>query len=891
MAEAAVAFLLPKLYDVIQRRVVSFLDTPEEARKLHETLKFLQAFLQDADEKRKESKTIETWVSQVRDAAFEAEDIIDEFILKVDKKHLRDRDFIGFLTLHCRRFQTGGKIQRINERLEKIAANRSKYGIVASGGPSTSSTKTERRAPIVEEVDVVGIQDQAKMVAKLLIGEEDRRCVVSIVGMGGLGKTTLAKKVYDHLDVKNHFECFAWVYVSQECRDRDLFMDCIKCLKSINEDEYKRMKSMSALDLGNMLKSYLEGKRYLVVIDDIWRIEDWNSLQAFFPKEMNGSRIMLTTRNRTVAKEADPGCEPHMLRYLTEEEGWELLSKKAFPKGLGHDCPNHLEEVGRKIVGKCKGLPLAVVVLGGLLSTRDQSIYEWEKVLKSISWQWTERENAISRILHLSYSDLPYYLKSCFLHFGVYPEDSIIPVTELVRIWVAEGFIEERGDETMEEVAEDCLWELTQRSMIQVAQRSINGRIKKCRIHDLLRDLAIKEAKEDAFLHVYGNVDSALPTTARRLSINHHGIGKYIHLNRSSKHLRSLYCFTEYSEWLEKAELKPIHETFKFLRVMHLDGANIKTLPGGIGDLVHLRYLLVRFMRGILMDKLPSSLSRLCNLQTLSIRGHDTYDFLYIPDVSNMKQLRHVRLDNGVFPRQGKNLQLDKLTNLQTLSSMWVGDWVKDDLGKLTTLRDLGLRGDLRSMETALSYSVGKLKNLRLLWLMEPDVKGLIPMSIPWSNLQYLETLYLYGRLGKLADPEGFPRLTKLILKLAKLEQDPMTVLEKVPNLKYLKFIEESYLGEKISCSANGFPKLGVLHIEHFINLKEWTIEAGAMPNIRYLEIYHCYKLKMVPEGLRDLTTLQELVFAGQPGFFLDRVGKTGEDYCKIQHVPTITIR
>ncbi|XXG62328.1 hypothetical protein AAC387_Pa05g0705 [Persea americana] len=186
MAEAAVAFLLPKLYDVIQRRVVSFLDTPEEARKLHETLKFLQAFLQDADEKRKESKTIETWVSQVRDAAFEAEDIIDEFILKVDKKHLRDRDFIGFLTLHCRRFQTWGKIQRINERLEKIAANRSKYGIVASGGPSTSSTKTERRAPIVEEVDVVGIQDQAKMVAKLLIGEEDRRCVVSIVGMGGL---------------------------------------------------------------------------------------------------------------------------------------------------------------------------------------------------------------------------------------------------------------------------------------------------------------------------------------------------------------------------------------------------------------------------------------------------------------------------------------------------------------------------------------------------------------------------------------------------------------------------------------------------------------------------------------------------------------------------------
>ncbi|RWR84798.1 putative disease resistance protein [Cinnamomum micranthum f. kanehirae] len=412
-------------------------------------------------------------------------------------------------------------MQEINLRLDKISENRLNLGIgnvQDKGEPSVPIIRNGRRSAKVEKIDIVGIEDDVKIISTMLTGGDAGRCVVSIVGMGGLGKTTLANKVLN--DIKRHFQCYAWVSVSQEFTVSDLLYDLIKCVKTLSSDDIVKLKTMNEEELRWELFNCLEGKHYFIVIDDIWSTEAWDCIQASFPAENKGSRIMITTRNRDVAKYADPTSNPYELRLLKDEECWELLRKKAFRRVVNHVHLEELEKVGKDIAKGCNGLPLAAVVLGGLLSSKDQSIHEWRKVLKAIDWHIKEGQEKILPILALSYNDLPYYLKMCFLSFAAFPEDSSISATELIRMWVAEGFVQERGDETLEEVAEDHLLELIHRSLIQVAQRRFNGRVKECRIHDLLRDLAIKTAKENQFLNVYsGNVDSASPTTTRRLSI------------------------------------------------------------------------------------------------------------------------------------------------------------------------------------------------------------------------------------------------------------------------------------------------------------------------------------------------------------------------------------
>ncbi|KAJ4969286.1 hypothetical protein NE237_015987 [Protea cynaroides] len=219
---------------------------------------------------------------------------------------------------------------------------------------------------------------------------------------------------------------------------------------------------------------------------------------------------MLTTRNKEVAFHADMESIPHELRFLSEEECWTLFCKKALPKNASPVVSPELQKVGRDIVGKCGGLPLAIVVLGGLLSRKDRIPSDWAKVLKRINEKFCEGHDQITSILALSYDDLPYYLKSCFLCLGFFPEDQEIPARKLIQLWLAEGLVQQRGSETMEEVAENYLKELIDRSMVQVARKSSVG-IKTCRIHDMLWNLSISEAMEDKFLDVRQITDFESP--------------------------------------------------------------------------------------------------------------------------------------------------------------------------------------------------------------------------------------------------------------------------------------------------------------------------------------------------------------------------------------------
>ncbi|XP_059429175.1 putative late blight resistance protein homolog R1A-10 [Corylus avellana] len=252
-------------------------------------------------------------------------------------------------------------------------------------------------------------------------------------------------------------------------------------------------------------------------MDDVWSNEVWDEVRSAFPNDSNGSRILITSRNKVVALHASL-TPPHLLSFLDKYESWELFKKNVFRGGI---CPPEFETLGRQIAEGCHGLPLSIVVLAGLLANKERSLHIWSKFVGHVSsFLITQAEDTIicEKILSLSYTDLPRYLKPCFLYFGMYPEDHEIPVRQLIHLWVAEGFIQHTGQRFPEDVAEMYLENLIDRSLIQVARRRVDGGVKACRIHDLLRELCISESAKGMFLEVQS--ENRLDTNnSRRLSI------------------------------------------------------------------------------------------------------------------------------------------------------------------------------------------------------------------------------------------------------------------------------------------------------------------------------------------------------------------------------------
>ncbi|XP_058112036.1 probable disease resistance RPP8-like protein 4 [Magnolia sinica] len=421
--------------------------------------------------------------------------------------------------------------------------------------------------------------------------------------------------------------------------------------------------------------------------------------------------------------------------------------------------------------------------------------------------------------------------------------------------------------------------------MIQVASRRINGTIRRCRIHDLLRDLSISEGKEERFLEVHGNMAPELPTKARRLAITSGDISKSISLNCSILQLRSLLRFSYEVQMLEKPQLTIICRAFKLLRVMYLRRVQLSSLPDEIGYLIHLRYLCLRGRR---LERLPSTITRLSNLQTLYLLATN---ILILPDdICKMEQLRHLHLiTEGGPPCQIRNvMHIHRLSNLQTLNLVEGGSWIEDGLEKLTNLRDLGIKGDLKM---ALSHSIHKLASLRSLRL-EASPNCSIPAFPSFSNHHHLFHMTLDGPFGRLPDVHEFPpNLTELYLNGSQLERDLIGTLEMLPNLRILYLSWKSYIGKEMVCSVGGFPLLDDLSIYGLDDLEEWRVEEGAMPKLRCLIIHDCERLKMLPEGLRHISTLRDLKLEEMPEEFIERVRKDdGEDWFKIRHIPSVNI-
>ncbi|PRQ19194.1 putative P-loop containing nucleoside triphosphate hydrolase [Rosa chinensis] len=474
MAEYAVSTAVRKLTTWLIEEAVLLKGVSEEVQHLRDTLSWMQGFLEDADAVQERSERFQAWMSQIREVAFEAEVAIETYISNTAARSSWRKVLKPIHLFKIRR-----KIEKIQARMEHISKQKESFGITSinnqEGGEALISTNERLRwwrqpSPNMQEDDLVDLVEDTKALITQLSTMGRSRCVVSIVGMGGLGKTTLAKKLYNHPQLGNQFACRSFVYVSQEYKRREILQKIIEDVNCPHDrGDLEKLKEETMVE---MLHVFLKDRRYLVILDDIWKKEVWDGLKAAFPSGEMGSKVMVTTRFRDVAVYADPRSIPYEPRMLTEHESLELFLKKALP-GVD-DIPSNLQKLGREMVVKCGGLPLAVVVLGGLLSTKMKTTVEWERVLQNISWHLISAQDQVSAILALSYIDMPIHLKSCFLHLGIFPEDSSIEKMYLIRLWVAEGFLPQQGEEIEEGVAENCLNQLLDRCMIPGGNANIS---------------------------------------------------------------------------------------------------------------------------------------------------------------------------------------------------------------------------------------------------------------------------------------------------------------------------------------------------------------------------------------------------------------------------------
>ncbi|XVE63835.1 hypothetical protein DITRI_Ditri07aG0052800 [Diplodiscus trichospermus] len=887
MAEAAVSFMVERLAGILEE--IDFqTNVRDEVVRLQDELLRMRCFLRDADAKQDDDERVRNWVSDIRNVAYDAEDIIDRFILKIDsmKKKNSIKRYASIFKDWKHRSKIADELKAIQRRILDVSESRDKYGIKNIGEGISAAMerlrKQRKSSPRGEEKDIVGLDDNIAKLVTQLVQTEDQWHAISIVGMGGIGKTTLAKKVYNHGDIQARFPTRAWVYVSQEFSTRDILHAIIKQVATTS----RNLERLQEEELEEILYEHLLKKRYLVVLDDVWSIQAWNSLSEAFPDRNNGSRVMLTTRNKSIALKADARSVPYDLDFLSEENGWILFCKKAFIDSTNSHRSPQLEEIGKEVVEKCAGLPLAIIVMGGLLS-RKRNLGEWKRVLSNMSSHFAQDPNGVSAILALSYNDLPYHLKSCFLHLGQFPEDHPIPTHKLFRLWIAESLIPQQG-ERMEDVAEDYLNELIDRNMVQVAKLSVNERVKQCRLHDLLRDLSISKAKAESFHEIQGNQTNLPSTRCRRHAI-------YSTFNwRQCKHpnpqLRSLLFFrvdhhksqVNYYRMdpyrMEGSDLDRIGKNFKLLRVLELEGIPCTTIPSIIGSLIHLKYLGLKETN---LQELSPAIGSLRHLQTLDVAAN-----LHLETIPNvvckLTKLRHLYLCGHQY---GGPLQIDTLQHLQVLSEINVHKWMQNNPRNLTSLIKLGIRGNFSLNANEIFNSIVALVQLQSLYMRTENAD--FPSLTQLAALGNLVKLHMRGTIRQVPSLQEFPpNLSQLTLEHTHLKQDSVGILEKLPRLLILRLKARSYDGEIMAISVGGFPELEFLELHSLESLKELNLEEGAMRSLRSFRIINCGNLKMLPEATKSLCCLRDLDIEQMPKSFVDRV--RGEDFYKVKHVPSI---
>ncbi|XP_044961080.1 disease resistance protein RPM1-like isoform X1 [Hordeum vulgare subsp. vulgare] len=838
-------------------------------------LRVMHDFLCQMDIRNRNKQAYESWLEEVRKVAHLMEDMVDEYLYLVGQEQDIGCCFYmnnGFrkprslLSLNKISFN----VKEIEKDLSHLSETKNRWVPVNDGDTSNSNYIVKMSQDLANisrslDEDLVGV-DKKREILEQWLAVDDLQCsVIALHGMGGLGKTALAANVYKN--EREKFACHAWVSISQTYSEEDVFQ---KIAKELSRDKISVLSNTSDMDircLEEKLKEFLEQKKYLIILDDVWTPEVFVDLCRVLIHNGKGSRLIFTTREHHVATLASRG---HILTLeaLPEDKAWDLFCKKTFPWDTNHECPAELKPLSNKIVSRCKGLPLVIVLVGSLLRVRENTVEEWRRINDQLSWELinTQSLGHVRNVLHLSFIYLPTHLKSCFLYCSLFPEDYVFKRKTLVRLLIAEGFIEERGESTLEEVAEGYLKDLVDRNMLQLVQRNHFGRIKEFIMHDILRELAVDLCKKNCFGVSYENkCGRCLETDVRRLVL--HNVKKDNHQSISGMHkLRTIIMLDKSIPSLTL--LPALCEKSRYMTVLDLSNLAIEKIPDAIGDLFNLRHL---GLRGSKVKMLPKSVEKLTNLLTLDLCRSDIHE---LPSgIVKLKKLRHLFAEKNIDPygrefkwRSGVCIDngLGNLTNLQTLQALEAQDESVRHLGELRQLRSLRLWNVKGIYCGRISESLVHMQYLSYLDVNASSQDEVLLLNVCLSNLQKLT---LRGRLAEGALDEsplfqdvGGQNLHRLSLSWSQLREDPLPSLSRLSNLTLLQFTR-AYNGEQLAFLTGWFPKLKVLSLKDLPKLSRLEIAEGAMASLENLFLTNLRSMMEVPPGIEFLLPLRYLVF------------------------------
>ncbi|KAM0828233.1 hypothetical protein ACQ4PT_067679 [Festuca glaucescens] len=724
------------------------LDDDRDTLELH--LLAVERKLASAEERSETDLAVKRWMRKLRAVAYEADDVLDEFEYEALRRKYqigesKKRKVLSYITHHSPllfRFSMSTKLKNILQKIGKLVEEMNKFGLESS-------------AP-VECATIYGRDDDEKVITKLLLDQRDQRKVqlLPIFGMGGLGKTTLAKMVYNDQVIQQHFQLKMWHCVSDN-------FDVIALVKSIIELATNgRCNLPDSMDLlQKRLGEVIGQQRFLLVLDDVWNEDErkWeDDLKPLLCSVgASGSAIVVTCRSQKVASVMQT-LQPHKLACLNEEDSWELFAQKAFSSGVEEQA--ELVTIGRRIVKKCRGLPLALKAMSGLLSSYQQ-VQEWKAIDESNIGDNVRGKDEILPILKLSYKHLSSEMKQCFAFCVVFPKDYMLDKDELIQLWIANGFIQEEGTMDLAQKGELIFHNLVWRSFLQdldvyVYGFSCIGTYLNicCKMHDLMHDLAKDVTYECASIEEL-NQQKAVLKDVCHIQTSEAELKQIRGILKGKTHLRSLLA----SRGTSNMNFKELLQVSVSLRALNLSEYSVMNFYGT--DLKHLRYLDISSHDIV---TLPDSICLLYNLQTLRLIS--CRKLLQLPeDMIRLRNLIYLYL-RGCDCLESMPPNFGLLNNLHILTTFVVG--TGDGLGieQLKDLQHLGNRLDLLNLskvkrgenaKEANLHQKHNIKELMFCWNQEMDdqpkdkacyVEEVLQCLEPHSNIENLE-MHGYGGL------------------------------------------------------------------------------------------------------------------------------------------------
>ena len=850
--------IIEKLSSTTFEEIGSIWGVKDELEQLKNTVSTIQAVLQDAEEQQDKNHQVRDWLKKLRDAVYDADDLLSDFstedlrrrVMGGEKIANKVRTFFSSSNQIAFHFKMAHKIKAIRERLDATANDRNKFQLIEHPLQTKVRERNQTHSFIREE-EVVGREEDKKMIIDLLlnIDVEENVSFISIVGIGGVGKTTLAQYVYNDEKVSSYFELKMWICVS------DVFDVKTIAEKIIGSATGMKPEILDMDHLQNKLRKELNQKKYLLVLDDVWNSNEelWCNLKRLLMDGSKGSKVVITTRTKLVA-EITSTVSPYFLEGLSINQSWSLFKQMAFQKGQDTIDPN-IEAIGMDIVQKCQGVPLAIKVIGRVLyfkKTKDEWSYIKDNEITNVTQG--ENGNGILPILKLSYDHLPSHLKCCVAYCSLFPKDYEISKLTLIQLWIAQGFIQSSDEKVqLEEVASEYCMDLLWRSLFQEVREDRLGNIT-LKMHDLIHDLAQSVSRIDCTL-VNSNATN-INEEVRHLSFPFYN-ASFFEKNLSplvkAKKIRTLILTSNHQFYNRKGEeestLKKLITSFKCLRVLDLHGLRITTTLNCIDKLTYLKYLDLSKND---IEVLPNSIIRLLNLQTLKLSG--CRKLKELPrDVQKLVNLKHLNIyccDSLTHMPCG----LGQLTSLQMLPLFVVSKdpaaFSSKHSGGLFELNKLNnVRGELcvKNLEgvNAVEAKAANLKdkqnlrNLKLSWNWEGndgvDVcneENLLEGLQPHHALKFL---HVEGYMGARFS-SWLPSLTSLVnLKIWKSKVQHLPPLYQLPSLRHLdlrSMMDLEYISDQeitndvsdllASSSTTFFPSLESLQLLDCPNLKGW---------------------------------------------------------------------